>query len=503
MQDTLSGGTRPPRRLSGGRLVGALLVVLLLAVGAKYGIGFLRGGHDHESAAEAGVKYTCPMHPQIIDDRPGTCPICGMDLVKIDSAPTDQGPAASGQAKNELDELFDAPKGGGSSSGAGRTVLFYRNPMDPTITSPTPAKDSMGMDYVPVYSDEVSGAGQAVEGLSTIRIGEEALRLTGVQTAAAGHGDVRRTVRTVGIVVADETRVRHVHTKVAGWIETLSTNFTGQTVQQGQPLLSIYSPELLASQEEFLSARQAAAKFAAAASPEVKNLGKELLQSARRRLELFDVPQGFISELERTGTVQRSVTLEAPVSGFVTAKGIYEGQQVESGLELFTITDLSHVWILADLYEYEASAVQVGQEAMLTLSYEPGTELKGRVSYVSPTLSQESRTLKVRFDFPNPKLALKPQMYADVTLALAQAVGVTIPDSAVIDTGVRQVVFVETAPGSFEPRVVKVGVRGEGRMQVLAGISVGEKVVVKANFLLDSESRLRAALSKMAGGSGQ
>jgi len=314
---------------------------------------------------------------------------------------------------------------------------------------------------------------------------------------------VRRTVRTVGIVVADETRVRHIHTKVNGWIETLTTNFTGQTVKQGEPLLAIYSPELLATQEEFLAAKRAAAGLTDSASPAVKAMGQELLQAARRRLELFDVPQGFIKELEKNGSRQRTVTLEAPISGFVTAKGVYEGQQVEPGMELFTITDLSHVWIEADLYEYEAGLVKVGQEATLTLAYEPSTALKGTVTYVFPYLTPESRTLKVRFDFPNPELKLKPQMYADVTLALAQAPGVTIPDSALIDTGVRQVVFVETAAGTFEPRQVKVGVRGGGKVQIVAGIKAGEQVVVKANFLLDSESRLRAALNKVIGGGGQ
>ncbi len=492
-----------PHRFAGKRLVGALAIILLLTTGVAYVSGIFGPKHEHADLTETGTKYTCGMHPSIISDKPGNCPICGMALTKIEANPPAPPPSVQNQpsaTKDELDDLFDEPNDAKSTPSKERTIIFYRNPMDPSITSPSPAKDEMGMDYVPVYSDEIgiSASGSAsVEGLATIRVGEEALRLSGVQTAVARRSKVERTVRTVGIVVADETSVRHVHTKVAGWIETLSTNFTGQTVKLGQPLLSIYSPELLASQEEFLAARQAGAKLAESSSPEIKAMGQKLLESARRRLELFDVPQSFIAELEKTGTVQRAVTLNAPVSGFVTIKGIFEGQQVEPGLELFTITDLSHVWIEADLYEYEAGAVEVGQEATLTLSYEAGKEFKGKVAYVSPYLSSESRTLKVRFDFPNPELKLKPQMYADVTLALAQAEGVTILDSAVIDTGVRQIVFVETAPGTFEPRAVKIGVRGADQVQIVAGIKEGEKVVVKANFLLDSESRLRAALQKM------
>ncbi|MBI5016230.1 MAG: efflux RND transporter periplasmic adaptor subunit [Deltaproteobacteria bacterium] len=490
---------RPARA---GLVVAAAAVLLVAAGGGAWYAGLFGSRGTEKTIAGKAEQYTCGMHPWIISDKPGECPICGMKLTKIEEQPAAATPAAP---KSEADEFFSDAGGSAPEKTAAkgeRKLLFYRNPMNPAVTSPTPAKDEMGMDYVPVYSDEVGApaAGGGVEGLATIRVGEEALRLSGVQTASATRETVRRTVRTVGIVVPDETRIRHVHTKIEGWVEKLYTNFTGEVVRQGQPILSLYSPELLATQEEFLKAKETAAKFAGSRSPDVRSLGEELQHSARRRLELFDVPKSFIAQLEKTGAIQRSVTLNAPTSGFVTAKDVFEGQKVEPGMELFSVTDLSRVWIEADLYEYEAGAVKVGQEATLALAFQPGVQLKGRVAFVFPYLSPETRTLKVRFEFPNPNMVLKPQMYADVTLSLAAAQGVTIPDSAMIDTGVRKVVFVETSPGSFEPREVKVGVRGEGKAQVLAGVKEGEKVVVKANFLLDSESRLRAALTKMSGG---
>ncbi len=448
--------------------------------------------HPHESGggktvkvAKAAERYTCGMHPFIISDKPGKCPICGMTLTKIEGAVPS---AAEGAAP--------APASKGE-----RKILFYRNPMTPGVTSPVPMKDAMGMDYVPIYADETGSAGgPAVTGYATIKVGAEALRLAGVQTAPAVREKISRSVRAVGNVVPDETRVRRVQTKIEGWIEKLHGSFIGQVVAKGQPLLDIYSPELVASQREYLLALEMQTRLKENPYPEEKEMAAELVKSSRRRLELFDVPQSFIAELERTKSPRRTVTLNAPVSGYVTAKEVYQGTRIMPGMELFTVTDLSRVWIEADLYEYEARSVRVGQEATLAPAFEPGLRLKGRVAYVYPTLSPESRTLKVRFEFPNPGLRLKPQMYADVLLDLESASGVVIPDSALIDTGVRQIVFVDTGGGSLEPREVKMGVRSDGKAQILSGVKEGERVAVRANFLLDSESRLRAALAGMTGG---
>jgi RND family efflux transporter MFP subunit len=257
----------------------------------------------------------------------------------------------------------------------------------------------------------------------------------------------------------------------------------------------------LATQEEYLQAREAGRRFANSSLPEVRRGGEDLIAAARRRLELFDVPRSMISRLEETGRPQRTVTLLAPSSGYVTGKDVFEGQEVGPGMDLMTVTDLSRIWIEADFYEYESRALDIGQKVSIQLPYEPGATRSGRISFVYPFLQPESRTVRVRIELDNPGLKLKPGMYVDVTPELATPEGVVIPDSAVIDTGVRQVVFVQTAAG-FEPREVKIGSRGEGQALILTGVREGERVAVRANFLLDSESRLRAAVAGMKGSGG-
>jgi RND family efflux transporter MFP subunit len=328
----------------------------------------------------------------------------------------------------------------------------------------------------------------------------ERVQLAGIQSVTAVREAISHPVRAVGVVVPDETRVRRVQSKIDGWVEKLHANFVGQLVTKGQPLLEIYSPELVASQREYLLARAGVERMKDSPYEDAREMSSGLAEAARTRLMFFDVPESFIAELERTGKVRRTVTLNAPVSGYVTGKEIFEGTRVMPGMDLLTVTDLSRVWIEADLYEYEAQAVRVGQTAVLDTVVDPGAKRKGRVAFIYPTFSPETRTLKVRFDFPNPGLRLKPQMYANVALDLHSVTGVVVPDSALIETGVRVIAFVDSGTGSFEPREVKVGVRGSGKAQILSGVKEGEKVAVGANFLLDSESKLRAALTKMTGG---
>ncbi|MBE0605962.1 MAG: efflux RND transporter periplasmic adaptor subunit [Deltaproteobacteria bacterium] len=473
----------------------AILGLLLAGVVAFYNVpAFHALLHPHpvgDNAAKTAEQYTCGMHPFILSDKPGNCPICGMTLTKVESSPAPGGTVAASSAP------------AANPSGGARKILYYRNPMNPNVTSKTPAKDEMGMDFVPVYEDEAKGTGSGgalPEGYATVHVGVERVQLAGIQSAPAVRETISHPVRAVGIVVPDETRVRRVQAKIDGWIEKLHTNFTGQVVTKGQPLLEIYSPDLVATQREYLLARAGVDRMKESTYQDAREMSSRLAQAASTRLKLFDVPESFIAELESTGKVRRTVTLNAPVSGYVTGKEIFEGTRVTPGMDLLTVTDLSRVWIEADLYEYEAQSVRVGQTAVLDTVADPGGKMKGRVAFIYPTFSPETRTLKVRFEFPNPGLRLKPQMYANVSLDLHSVTGVVIPDSALIETGVRVIAFVDAGNGSFEPREVKVGVRGNGKAQILSGVKAGENVVVGANFLLDSESKLRAALTRMTGG---
>ncbi len=447
-------------------LVTLLLIALLVLVGAAC------SGQDSSNPQE---RYQCPMHPTVVSDRPGECPICHMDLVLINHERT-------GQRESSAPPNEQAP-------------LFYRNPMDPTITSPTPMKDSMGMDYVAVYPGDAGTNDAVIEGRTAVSLDAIGNSRAGIRTEPVRSESLGHSIRTVGVVAADETRVHHLHLKVSGFIEQLYVAFEGQVVREGQPMLTVYSPELLASQEEFLRAHAAAQKFASSALPEVRQGGNDLYVAARRRLELLDVPASLITLLERSGSPQRSVTIYSPHSGFVTAKDVYEGMQVEPGSELFTITDLSHVWIEADVFEAEAPLVAQGLPASLTLPYDASITLTGKVAYIFPTFRAETRTLRVRFDFPNPQIRLKPGMFANVEMQLAPREALTIPDSAVIDTGTRQLVFVKAASGDYLPREVKLGVHDGRRVEVLFGLTTADEIVVEGNFLLDSESRLKAAIS--------
>jgi len=265
-------------------------------------------------------------------------------------------------------------------------------------------------------------------------------------------------------------------------------------VTKGTPLLSIYSPELVSSQEEFIGALEAHGKRDTAGTSEEKKYIRTLLDASTKRLKLFNVPDAFVKELERTKKVQRLITLEAPVSGFVTGKEVFTGQKVEPGMALFTLTDFSQIWVEADFYEYEAGELKTGQTAELFSSYDPGLSLKGKVTYIYPYLNTESRTLRARMEFSNEEMRLKPGMFVDVRLNLNMGESVVVPDSAVMYSGLRKIVFVNSGGGRFEPREVIVGARSNGKIQILSGVLEGDKVAVKANFLLDSESRLQAII---------
>lgn len=387
-----------------------------------------------------------------------------------------------------------APPAGVGKEGE-KKILFYRNPMDPSVTSDKPMKDWMGMDYIPVYAGEEKGKGPAPPGFT---IEPEKVQKLGVRVEEAKLRAISHTFRTVGKIEYDERKVASVQSKVAGWIEKLNVNTTGQAVRKGDPLLEIYSPDLVSTQREYLLALENREKLSASPFPEVRAAGETMLDAARQRLRFWDISDEDIVRIEKTGAPSRTMVLRSPVNGVVVEKPALQGMAVMPGQALFKAADTSTVWLHADVYEYEVPHVQVGQRAHMELAGFPGEKFWGTVVFVYPFLQAETRTTKVRIEFPNPAGRLKPEMYATVEIHVHEKERKTpaVPESAVLDSGKRQVVFVDHGEGRFEAREVTTGARGDGYVQVLKGIKAGEKVVTSANFLLDAESNVRSALSK-------
>ncbi len=338
-----------------------------------------------------------------------------------------------------------------------------------------------------------SAAKQQQEPMPSITLSPEKVQLIGVRTATAGYQVVDRRIRTVGRVEVNETKLAFVNTKISGWVKKLYIDYTGQHVKKGQPLLSLYSPDLVSAQEEYLLAFKAGKSASAPGGfKEVDASRQSLLESAKRRLQLWDVTDAQIEELEKTGKPGTDMTVFAPLDGIVLEKMVLDGAFITPGMNLYKIADLSTIWILADLYEYEVPLVKIGQKARASLPYDPGILYTATVNYIYPTLDPMTRTVKVRLTMENPGLMLKPEMYANVEISASSGSRLTIPVEAVLDTGVRQIVYVEKKPGVYEMRVIKLGVRGETFVEVLSGIRKGERVVTSGNFLIDSESQLRA-----------
>ena len=389
-------------------------------------------------------------------------------------------------------QATEKPQAGKAS--AQKRPLFYRNPMNPAITSPVPAKDEMGMDYIPVYAD--GGAMPATPG--TVRIDPTVVQDIGVRTAIATRKTISRDIRTVGRVAYDEELLTRLHPKVNGWIDRMFVSETGELVKKDTMLLALYSPELVTSEQEYLLALKNADTLKQSPFPDVRQGAEDLVRSSRQRLELLDVPAHQMRALDEKRKVIKNLHIHSPFRGIVVHIGVREGQYVTPQTELYRIADLSKVWVYADVYEYELPWVQKGDIADMRIDALPGRTFRGRITYIYPYLDPQTRTNTVRIEFDNPDLQLKPDMFADMDIHASRRLeALVIPTMAIIRTGKEPKVFVQTAPGSFEPRSVKLGVSDGADTEVLAGVAEGEKVVTSAQFLIDSESSLNEAAAKM------
>jgi len=449
----------------------AAYVVFANPLGITLFASWTHGPHESAAGEEAKQLWTCGMHPQVISEEPGQCPICGMSLVPVRSNDPGRGAAAE------------------------RKILFYRSPMDPTVTSPVPMKDPMGMDYVPVYADDQASEGDAA---GIVRIDPAVVQNMGVLTETITRKDVRRAIRTVGYLDYDQEKMISVTTKYAGFVEKVYVNYLGQPVAKGDPLFEIYSPELVQTEQELLSAIAFAARMQDA-PVEMRQRTEELVDAARKRLGYWDITSAQVALIEKTGKVQRTLTVTAPTNGLVMKRmdGL-EGMAVRPGMEVIHLADLSSLWLKVEVFDDQLTWLRPGSTAHVSLSYFPGEVFSGRVRFIEPQVSEKTRTVNLTLEVPNRDRRLRAGMYATVEFEPVVARdALTVPAMAVLRTGKRNVVVVSLGEGRFAPREVKLGMTGEGWYQILSGLEAGDEIVTSSQFLIDSESNLREAIQKM------
>jgi Cu(I)/Ag(I) efflux system membrane fusion protein/cobalt-zinc-cadmium efflux system membrane fusion protein len=436
--------------------------------------------------------YVSPKNPSYIKEAPGKDPE-GNELVPVYPTGTPGQPPLAVMPGPAVAPPPGAPAEAPKKE---RKIKYWVSPMDPGYVRDKPGKAPCGMDMVPVYEE----AGEEAPG--TIKISPTTIQSMGVRTAKVEVRPLSRLTLAVGLVNFNERNLATITTKVNGWVDRLYINATGDPVRKGQTLLSIYSPDLVSSQEEYLLALR---NLKAMKSSPVKELGegaRRLAEASRRRLEYFDIGAGQIATLEHTGLVKKNLTLASPANGIVTKRLVTQGMYVQAGMPLLEVADLSTVWVDADIYQYELPWIKVGQPVTMSLDYLPGETFQGKIDYLYPYLKEATRTAKVRLRFSNPQLKLKPEMFAQVKIeSPVTHNAVVVPADAVIDTGLKQYVFIALGQGRFEPREVKLGVLGnDGVQEVLSGLKGGEDVVTSAQFMLDSESRFREAVQMMMPG---
>ena len=464
--------------------IAAIVAVIALAVGVTLS-GRVSAFFQHE---HSGAQTTTPgterkvlfwydaMSPQHHYDKLGKAPD-GMDLVpqyaeKNSAAPTTNPSTPSGE----------------------RNILFWYDPMHPAYKSDKPGiAPDCGMQLVPKYAEDETAKMPA----GTVKIASDKQQLIGVRTEVVDRQSLVRSVRTTGQLTSDETKVAHVHVKTSGYLDKVYVDYIGQLVKKGQPLFTLYSPDLVATEEEYLIAKRGAKDMGSSQFPEVSQGSQSLLSSTRERLKLWDISDEQIKKLDESGEVTKTLTFYSPTSGFVTDRKAFPQTAITSDMDLYVISDLSTIWVNADVYEYEVPFVKVGQTAEIELSYYAGKTYTGKITYIYPSVDPVSHTVKVRIELPNPNFDLKPQMIANVQLKINYGKQILVTQEAVMDSGDKQYVFVVHDGGVFEPRVIQMGSKLEGKVVVLSGLNAGETIVTSGNFLVDSESRLKSAMSGM------
>ncbi|MFA9408389.1 MAG: efflux RND transporter periplasmic adaptor subunit [Candidatus Dadabacteria bacterium] len=459
------------------KILGILFLLILVSLALyKYGssiplinqIPIFTDEHEYRPAftEEGEIDYwTCAMHPSVRLKEPGQCPICGMDTVEVWKKDNSQTEPVTQAKVEDQDRAED---------GEDMTGMQGHD------------HNRMG---VPTKKDN----GEEVK--STFTVTPQRQQLIGVKTEPVMVRTLDKEIRTVGMVTLDESKIYNVQTKFSGWIDRVYVDYKWQHVNIGQPLFSIYSPELVTAQEEYLLAIKSKNILSDSQFADISSSASSLLESSRRRLELLDVSASQIKELERTGKVKTNLTVYSPVKGHVAQKNAFENMHVEPNTLLYKIADHTTAWVQVDIYENEISLIKLGEKATMTLASFPGEVFEGEVKFMNPHLNSETRTVKVRLEFPNPDLRLLPEMYADVTFYIPLGEKLTIPTSAVLRTGRQDIVFVDKGEGNIEIRKVELGQKAGGYYEVLRGLKKGEQVVSRANFLIDSESKIQAAVA--------
>ncbi len=458
-----------------------LLLTIPFLLWAFLGAGCGGSGHDAHAKAQ---KYHCPMHPTYITDKPGDCPICNMKLVPIKDEPVVAAAAASP---------------GASAAKPGQ----YTCPMHPKVVSDGPGSCpdcGMNLEKVPPadpHAGHKAAAAAPVPGRIAISISPEKQQLIGLTTELITVRKLSQPVRSTATLEHDETKLARIAPRFAGWVRELKVNYTGQKVAKGDPLFTVYSPELFEAESEYLLALQRVTQLKSREDTTQAESAKRLLESARRKLSLWEIGETEIAELEESGQARDEILVRSPATGHVVTKNAVQGRAFMAGETLYEIADLSRLWVRASVFEFEAPLIKEGQAARVTFPYLGNRSVDSQVTFLYPHIDPQTRRAEVRLEIDNPRLDLRPQMWANVELEASFGEVLTVPASAIIDTGARLVAFVMRDDNHLEPREVTIGARSDDYYEVLSGLNEGEKVVARSLFLIDSESQLKAAISGM------